>query len=306
MISKDTCNALYSEKAIYRAPDTTRRIVTHTNQNFWESVTGIFSTKKDTLVQIRPAKTSKKYEILPNLSPKCQELAAFGKLNHLEHKDWTFLEITKHKDIYDLLSKAFETQDLLLLRRRLEMQVVEYDKVIVTYDSLSKAYYAKQHHIEESLKSKAYAAYMKQRDAWYKIQDEAVEKAVVSGNITKENLNYYFFETNKLGWLNCDYFTNDAESVLVDVGVKKRANLDAKIIFKDRMAAMNVNSQNEDVAFMKVPKGRKAWIVLMDFQQNSPRLALQEIETGKPVPVLEFKAMTVAQIRSELGRLNQP
>jgi hypothetical protein len=304
-ISKDTCNALYSEKAIYRAPDTSRRIVTHASQNFWESVTGIFSTKKDTLVQIRPAKTSKKYEILPNLSPKCQELAVFGKLNHLEHKNWTFLEMTKHKDIYDLLSKAFETQDLLLLRRRLEMQVVEYDKVIVTYDSLSKAYYAKQHHIEKSLKAKAYDAYMRQRYAWYKIQDEAVEKAVASGNITKENLNYYFFETNKLGWLNCDYFTNDAESVMVDVGVKKRANLDAKIIFKDRMAAMNVNSQNEDIAFVKVPKGRKAWIVLMDFHQNSPRLALQEIETGKPVPALEFKAMTVAQIRNELGRLNQ-
>jgi hypothetical protein len=72
------------------------------------------------------------------------------------------------------------------------------------------------------------------------------------------------------------------------------------------MAAMNVNSQNEDIAFVKVPKGRKAWIVLMDFQQNSPRLALQEIETGQPVPALEFKAMTVAQIRNELGRLNLP
>ena len=306
MIFKDTCGVLYSEKAVYRAPDTIRRIVTHTNQNFWESVTGIFSTKKDTLLQIRPAKTSKKYEILPNLSPKCQELAVFGKENHLEHKDWTVLELAKHKDIYNLLSRAFETQDLLLLRRRLELQVVEYDKVIVRYDSLSKNYYAKQRHLEDSVRGKAYDAYTKQRNAWYKVQDEAVAKAVESGNVTKENLNYYFFETNKLGWLNCDYFTNDAESVLVDVGVKKRSNLDAKIIFKDRMAAMNVNSQNEDVAFVKVPKVRKAWIVLMDFQQNSPRLALQEIETGKPVPALEFKAMSVAQIRNELGRLNQP
>ncbi len=302
-ILKDTCPALYAEKTIYRPADTTRRIVTHTSQNFWERITGIFSEKKDTLVNIRPAKTTKKYEIVSNLSAKCQDLALLGKTNHMESAHWMVLDQEKQKDIYDILARAFETKDPILLRRRLEAHVVQFDTLLVQYGRLNDAFHQKQ---EGSIKKVAFEYYSKKRDAWYKAQDEAVEKAVMAGNITKENLSYYFFETNKLGWLNCDYFTNDAESVLVDVGVKKRANLDAKIIFKDRMAAMNVNSKNEDIAFVKVPKGRKAWIVLMDFQQNSPRLALQEIETGKPVPALEFKAMTVAQIRSELGRLNQP
>jgi hypothetical protein len=303
---KDTCTTLYSEKTIYRSADTVRRIVTHTSQNFWESITGLFSTKKDTLVEIRPAKTITKYEILPNLSAKCQDLALFGKANHLENKHWMILDQAKQKDIYGLLATAFETPDPFLMRHRLEARAAEYGKILLEYHRLNDEYCAKQRPKIDSIQKWSYARYKQKRDAWYKVQDEAVEKAVAAGNITKENLSYYFFETNKLGWLNCDYFTNDAESVLVDVGVKKRANLDAKIIFKDRMAAMNVNSQNDAIAFVKVPKGRKAWIVLMDFHQNSPRLALQEIETGKPVPTLEFKAMSVAQIRNELGRLNQP
>jgi hypothetical protein len=302
-ILKDTCPALYAEKTIYRPADTTRRIVTHTSQNFWERITGIFSEKKDTLVNIRPAKTTKKYDMVSNLSAKCQDLALLGKTNHMESAHWMVLDQEKQKDVYDLLARAFETKDPILLRRRLEAQVVEFDTLLAQYGRLNEAFHKKQ---EGSIKKLAFENYTKKRDAWYRVQDEAVSNAIAAGNITQENLSYYFFQTNKLGWLNCDYFTNDAESVLVNVGVKKRANLDAKIIFKDRMAAMNVNSQNDDIAFVKVPKGRKAWIVLMDFQQNSPRLALQEIETGQPVPVLEFKAMTVAQIRNELGRLNQP
>jgi OmpA family len=301
-ILKDTCGALYSEKTVVRPADTTRRIVTHTSRNFWEQLTGVFTPKKDTLIHIRPARTTKQYEIVSNLSAKCKNLALLGKRNKMETAHWMVLDQEERKDLYHVLVRAFETTEPALLTRRLQAKVVEFDKQIMNYDSLNKKYLAKQ----DDIRDRAYKNYAQKRDAWYKVQDEAVAKAITSGNITKENLSYYFFQANKLGWLNCDYFTNDAESVLVDVGVKKRANLDAKIIFKDRMAAMNVNSQNDAIAFVKVPKGRKAWIVLMDFHQNSPRLALQEIETGKPVPTLEFKAMSVAQIRNELGRLNQP
>jgi hypothetical protein len=301
-ILKDTCGALYVEKKSYRAADTTQRIVAHTNRNFWEQWTGIFSNKKDTLTNIRPARTTTKYEILPNLSPKCNALAIFGKENHMEAANWMMIDQSKERELYQRLIQAFETDDPLLLRRRLKAKIIAFDQKITTYNILNKAFIAKQ----DSGKQQAYNYYTRKKDAWYKAQDDAVAHAITAGNITQENLSYYFFQTNQLGWLNCDYFTKDEESVLVDVGVKKRANLDAKIIFKDRMAAMNVNSQTDDIAFVQVPKGRKAWIVLMDFKQNSPRLALQEIETGKPVPPLEFRAMSVAQIRNELGRLNQP
>jgi OmpA family len=301
-ILKDTCGALYSEKTMLRPADTTRRIVTHTSRNFWEQLTGVFTSRKDTLTNIRPERSTKQYEILPNLSAKCKDLALLGKRNKMERAHWMVLDQEKRPELYQVLGRAFETTNPTLLTRRLRAKVVEFDKQMIDYDSLNKQFAAKQNHIRD----RVYKNYTEKKDAWYKVQDDAVAKAITAGNITKENLSYYFFQTNSLGWLNCDYFTKDAELVLVDVGVKKRANLDAKIIFKDRMAAMNMNSQNDDIAFVKVPKGRKAWIVLMDFHQNSPRLALQEIETGKPVPALEFKAMTVAQIRNELGRLNQP
>ncbi|MEO0041168.1 MAG: hypothetical protein RL329_616, partial [Bacteroidota bacterium] len=296
----DTCGKLYNEKIAYKPADTTRRVVLHQPDGFWEHVQNLFSRRKDTLTSIRPARTTKSYEILSDLSPKCNALADLGKKQHAETSNWLVLDQSVRKDMYDLLEKAFGVTELPALRARLKAKILDFEEQRAEYLQRNTLFRQKMNSKQDTF----YAFYLQKRKDWYQKQDEAMDKAMTAGGFKKENLSYYLFKTNELGWVNCDFFVQNQEAVTVEVGLKKDKNLDAKIVFKDDMVAMSANGYGADVAFTGVPKGRKAWLVLMDFKENRPRLALQEIEVGQPVPAAEFRSMSIAQIRQALTQLN--
>jgi hypothetical protein len=286
-LASDTCGKLYIEDFDIHPADTIRRIVAHRPRHFWDQLMSSFSNKKDTLVRIRKERKRKLYIPLSNLSPKCRELAEFGKsqeCRHCEHYSWQALDLILNQPMYSLLEKKFQTTDRTLLIARLKVKAAAFDEEM----------------------RKALKLYSEKRVVWYQKQDEAVNKAIVAGGYNKENLSYYLFKTNQLGWVNCDYFINNPDPVTVAVGLSRNKLLDAKIVFKDAMVAMNANGNGSEIAFNGVPRGRKAWLVVMDFNETTPKLALHEIEAGKPVPTLTFRSMSVAQIRNELVQLNLP
>jgi OmpA family len=297
IFTKDACQDLYDVTLIEKV-DTIHRLRTAEEGGFFKR---LFSGKPATTMTTEVVKrTIKKYTIKEGLSASCQSLALFGKQNNMERMGWAAIHDSKHKELYDLLEVALQTKGYDNIVKRLEVKIPHYNERLVDFhakyrakqDAFSKLYEGQQKIWEERRKN------------WFKKQEDLVAEKLAKGNVSRSDINFYFFETNRLGWLNCDYFDKSPDALIVNTGLKKAGNLDAKLVFKDRMSAMPANTEGATVGFKNVPSGKKAWIVAMQFFKDGPSLAIQEFETGKEVPNLVFQKMSFPEMKTALGRLN--
>ena len=297
-LPRDTCQNLYIITSVEKTDSITKIQEQRGIGSFFKKMfTG--SAKTITTKEAKN-RTVKIYTVDNSLSNSCRALAEYGKANNIERMGWEFIHRAKYSELYGMLEAELGVKGYVNVLSALKTRSIAYDLRLADFKI---KYEAKREKIDEINKEKR-EKWQKSYDKWLKIQDEAVSARLAKGNISKSDINYYFFQTNKLGWLNCDYFTKNDNPVLVDTHLKKAENLDVKIVFQDRMAAIGDNFEGDKVAFKNVPSGRKAWIVAMSFYKDGPSLAIQEIETGKEVPPLKFQKMSVAQMRSELGKLN--
>ena len=296
---RDTCRALYAVKTIEKT-DSIRQI--HTKKGIASFFKRLFTGEPATYVTTKAVKrTIKQYSLQAGLPADCQKLALYGKENNLERMGWAAIHRSKHEDLYDVLETSLQVKGYDAIMQKLEQRVPYYDarladfkvKYRVKVDSFNKVHAAR------------FRIWQEKYDRWQKKQAELVEARLTNGKISRDDINYYFFQTNRLGWLNCDYFSNNDKPVAVTTPLKKAGNLDVKLVFKDRMAAMGANNEDNTICFNNVPSGKKAWIVAMQFFTDGPSLAIQEIETGKDVPAFTFQKMSIAEMRTALGKLNE-
>ncbi len=297
-IPRDTCQNLYIITSIEKTDSITKIEEESGIGSFIKKI--VTGTPKTTTTKVAKTRIVKVYTVDHTLSRSCRALAEYGKANNIERMGFEFIHRAKHSELYKLLEDELGVKGYANILVALSKKSTFYDARLADF---KKRYDEKRSHIDK-INQERRDKWQKSFDRWLKIQDEAVSARLANGNISKNDINYYFFQTNKLGWLNCDYFAKNDDPVLVDTHLKKADNLDVKIVFKDRMAAIGDNFDGDKVAFENVPRGKKAWIVAMSFYKDGPSLAIQEIETGQEVPPLKFQKMSIAQMRSELGRLN--
>ena len=116
------------------------------------------------------------------------------------------------------------------------------------------------------------------------LSEENLEKASI------EQVNYYVFNTAKLGWINCDRF-NRTNQTLVNFTVKSRnhsKNMDVKLIFKNIRSVIAGRNNGNSFTFENVPLNEPVILYAIKFENGQYYIATLELIINKS-GVTQFK-----------------
>ncbi|MBI1182731.1 OmpA family protein [bacterium] len=133
-----------------------------------------------------------------------------------------------------------------------------------------------------------------------------IESAYNSKNISYSDFKYYIFNSSTLGWKNCDIFSDirDSQMVAANVDLQPGKNTDCKLVFTQRQFVLPGKPASNSYYFQKVPRGEKAWIVGIKYENGTPLLALQQVNIGHETYALTFKKRSIEQLKADLRVLD--
>jgi hypothetical protein len=120
-------------------------------------------------------------------------------------------------------------------------------------------------------------------------------------NMSDAEMNYYVFSVSKLGWINCDRFIDEEETIdlLVDAPVEPQTKL--KMAFGDIDGFLNASIVNGKYVFANVPKGRRVTIVGIKNDNGQFLTAFKDMTTTEqPITDLKFVETTLVDLRERL------
>lgn len=124
-------------------------------------------------------------------------------------------------------------------------------------------------------------------------------------NIDDAELEYYIFSVGKLGWINCDYFLEENQTIDYVVKTPENPNTKLKMVFTSINSVLMAEAVNGIYQFKGVPMGRVATIVAIKNTNGKFETAFQEVTiSNNPLSNLEFKETTLTELREELEKLN--
>lgn len=117
----------------------------------------------------------------------------------------------------------------------------------------------------------------------------------------------YLVSTSKLGWINCDRFTNDKRpKINFTLPLAYKGDVDVKMIFHKNKSILPGVTYGDNCTFLSVPEGREVTITVLKYENEhfyyaSLNMTLQTNVT----PKLEFKLVTMATLKEEIAKLNK-
>ena len=145
------------------------------------------------------------------------------------------------------------------------------------------------------------------RKAKKKIAEEFEEKYNEVGTLNKKALSSYFYQVNKLGWINCDRFINIPKSSMMLANIKTSSpSLEEMvyIVFEDEKTMIRPRRiQNGGFQF-NLPVGKKVSILGIKVENGRPQMAKlnTHIQREKEY-VLDYKSITLKDMRRQLEAL---
>jgi hypothetical protein len=101
------------------------------------------------------------------------------------------------------------------------------------------------------------------------------------------NQQFYDITTNKLRWINLDYFYDTSGITRSIISIKlpanyTNANTTGFLVFKDIRSVLNINADVNQKLFVsgKIPNGKLAWVVILSRQGNDYFFTRESITTG--------------------------
>lgn len=177
------------------------------------------------------------------------------------------------------------------------------------FDSLISKYNVRNH---QQLFPYVYAPLMKQykvtslKQLFYRMEQERrvnVEKTLASGNVSFQNLNYYVFSTNELSWRNLDAFYHMSDDQIVEQKIREKhdSTISVSLIFKERkMIVAAYVDPNKLFHYPRVPKTESGTVVAIKVRDGKPMLAMHEIRFGEKDLDLQFKEVTLEELKSSI------
>jgi hypothetical protein len=124
-------------------------------------------------------------------------------------------------------------------------------------------------------------------------------------NIDDAELEYYIFSVGKLGWINCDRYLEEDQTIDYIVKTPETPDTKLKMVFSNNNSLLMVDAVNGNYQFKGVPIGRVATIVAIRNTNGKFETAFQEVTISSTLQTnLEFKETTLAELREELEKLN--
>lgn len=140
-------------------------------------------------------------------------------------------------------------------------------------------------------------------DTLPKVNLKNIEVAYKSKKISYEDYKFYVFNSSNLGWKNVDVFKDVPKNNMISLKVSEMPTkeIDIKLVFVDREFVLPGKIlDKENFYFTNIPKNEKAWIVGVKYIDGKPLLALKNITTKEKDFDLEFKLMSLQELKDAL------
>lgn len=120
----------------------------------------------------------------------------------------------------------------------------------------------------------------------------------------------YEITTNRLRWINLDYFYDTAGITRSNISVKlpsnyTNANTTAFLVFKDLRSVLRFNADITERRFNtgKVPNGKAAWVVIISKQGNDYFFSREAITTGLNATTAGTQHFSLTPVKSTLAEI---
>lgn len=145
------------------------------------------------------------------------------------------------------------------------------------------------------------------QDTLFKVNLQKIELNYVDKKISYKDFNYYIYNSSRLGWSNIDCFSDYPKSSLITMKVNLRAerNVDCKLVFVNSRSVLSATDDEKKFVFKGVPRGEPAYIVAIKYQEGKPMLAMRLVEIGWTTYDVEFRELTLAELKEQLKVLDR-
>lgn len=137
------------------------------------------------------------------------------------------------------------------------------------------------------------------------IEEKMTKKGSTKG-LKLAELQYYIFDSKKLGWMNCDLFIEQGKEVIdYLVKVPESKNVFTKIIFKNYNSVMTGDQEKNIFKFETFPLDEPIKVVVIDEKRGKPYLEIIDtIVTSNILEVNELSQYTLDEMKDKLKELD--
>lgn len=134
---------------------------------------------------------------------------------------------------------------------------------------------------------------------------EQMEEGTVE-NGTMGSLIYNVARVNKLGWINCDAFSNVPASrkITMLTDLRTSPKVDCKAVFRSKNSVMTASYLENKYAFVNIPDGLSIWLIALKYEKKKAYIYLEKTKTAKNAAPIEFREISIDDLKLELERLN--
>jgi hypothetical protein len=144
------------------------------------------------------------------------------------------------------------------------------------------------------------------RDTLNKIKLKKIEENLLKGNVDKEELQYYMYNTTRLGWINCDAFSKlDGIKITMETDFKSHPQHDCKAVFVGVRGVLPATAIDDYFQFLSVPKNNDFWLIAMRFENKQAYLSMELLKTTEEVKIKNMKKVTLEELKEALRKLDQ-
>lgn len=156
------------------------------------------------------------------------------------------------------------------------------------------------------------AVWRKSLEAWQAEKQarlEAFEAQSANAKMSARSLDNYFYQVNRLGWVNCDIYSN-TPGERMRLAIRDEDNTEERIfvILKDRKSLLGVNKSTPNASMYLsagIPVSTPVRILAIKLQNGYPMMAVKETRAGDEQEYrLEYKRCSPKEIRLALEQLN--
>jgi hypothetical protein len=181
-------------------------------------------------------------------------------------------------------------------------------------DSLYKAYGVDNYNAlleamnKEKMKKYGVKTLEQLHDTLNKIRIAEIEGKLQAGEISsvsQEEMRFYLLSTTRMGWINCDAFTNiEGDKITMETDLKSDNQTDCKAVFTSIRSILPAIPTDKNFQFLKVPKKQEIWLIGLRFKDGQAYLSLTQTTSAAKVVMAQFKPVTLEELKATLRKLD--
>lgn len=142
-------------------------------------------------------------------------------------------------------------------------------------------------------------------DTLNKIKLKNIENNLLNGIIDQRELQYYMYNTSRLGWINTDAFSKLAgDRIIMQTDFKSDLQTDCKAVFTGVRGVLPANFSTGVYQFYSVPKNNEIWLIAMRFENNQAYLSMEKMKTQEKVNVTPLRKVSIQELKEALKMID--